>query len=527
MERRRNKKNLRPGEEHGSARWGTVEDSAPLMAPRFEDNIILTQNERLRMIGRSEDPEADRNKNVLIIGGSGSGKTRFFVKPNLMQMLGSYICTDPKGTLVLETGKMFQRGVPKKNPKGEYVRDKNGKIVYEPYKIKVFNTLNFEKSMHYNPFAYFRKEEDIQTFAHMLITNTKEPGTSSGDDFWVQAEQLLYVALISYIWMEAPVEEQNIGMMIDLIDASEVKEDDEDFKNAVDLLFEDLEQTNPDHFAVKEYKKYKLAAGKTAKSILISCGARLAPFDIPRIREMFSYDEMELDRIGEERTILYVILSDMDGTFNFLASIMYTQLFMMLAEKAEQYDGFLPIPVCFMLDEFSNIGQIPDFDKKLAVIRSRNISANVILQSKSQLKPLYKEKADDIVANCDSYLYLGAGGNETIKEVVEKLGKQTIDMQSQNKSKGASDSYGTNDSKSGRDLLDFFEVSTMKRSNCLLFITSTKPFKSPKYDITKHKNYKLLSDYDKKNRFDLVSYIRNYKMPKLNENTEVLVVNGD
>ncbi len=515
--KKKTKKKFRNGEEHGSAKWGGPKDIEKLMSPKFEENIILTETERLRLIGRPSSPEYDRNKNVIIIGGSGSGKTRFFVKPNLMQMSGSYIVTDPKGTLILETGKMFQKGVK--------VKDKDGNEVYEPYKIKVFNTINFSESMHYNPFAYFRKEEDIQSFAHLLIANTKETGATSGEDFWTKAEELLYVALISYIWMYAPEEEQNFGMLLDLLDASETREEDESFENAVDLIFKELDESDPESFALKQYKKYKLAAGKTAKSILISCAARLAPFDIPRVREITSYDELNMDRIGEERTILYVIISDMDSTFNFLVSIMYTQLFITLCDKAlELYGGALPLNVCFMLDEFANIGQIPDFDKKLTTIRSRGITANVILQSKSQLKNIYKDQAETIFENCDTTLFLGSGGKDTLKEIEERLGKETIYVLSNTVTRGSSETDGSNYSTMGRELMLQNELAIMSRKQCILFITGTRPFKSNKYDITRHPNYCKLSDYNPKNKFNIKKYLLEYRRAKLDDDTPVQVI---
>ena len=513
-------KHFRTGEEFGSAKWGGAKDIEPLMAEKFDDNIILTETERLRLVGRPISPEYDRNKNVLVIGGSGCGKTRFFVKPNLMQLSGSYVCTDPKGTLILETGSLFKRGYP--------VKTKSGKTKYIPYKIKVFNTIIFEESMHYNPFAYFRNYIDIQSFVNLFITNTKEPGSSGGEDFWLKAEKLLYVALISYIWKYAPVEEQNFGMLLDLIDSCETREEDETFENAVDLLFKDLEEEDPKSFSLRQYKKYKLSAGKTAKSILISCAARLAPFDIPEVREITSYDELHLERIGEERTILYVIISDMDSTFNFLVSIMYTQLFILLCDNAlELYGGKLPLNVCFMLDEFANIGQIPDFDKKLTTIRSRGIYANVILQSKSQLESMYKDQAKTILENCDTTLFLGSGGTDTLKEIEERLGKETIDLLGTNISRGASESSGTNFSKTGRELMLKNELAVMSRKQCILFITGTRPFKSNKYDITVHQNYKYLSDYNPKNEFNVKKYLKTYQMPVLKKNTKIRVINTD
>ncbi len=430
----KNAKKFRQGVEYGSARWGNAKDIEPYMDSVFENNVLLTQTERLMMSGRPKEPKYARNKNILVIGGSGSGKTRFFVKPNLMQMHSSYVVTDPKGTVLVECGKMLKKG---------------------KYKIKVLNTINFAKSMHYNPFAYIRSEKDILKLVNTIIVNTKGEGQQSGEDFWIKAEKLYYTALIAYIWYEAPEEEQNFAMLIDMIDASEAREDDENFKNAVDLLFEELEADKPNHFAVRQYKKYKLAAGKTAKSILISCGARLAPFDIKELRDLTSYDELELDTLGEKKTALFVIISDTDATFNFLVSIMYTQLFNLLCEKADDvYNGRLPIHVRCLLDEFSNIGQIPNFEKLIATIRSREISASIILQSKSQLKAIYKDHADTIEGNCDTTLFLGGKEKTTLKEMVEMLGKETIDLYNISDTRGTSQSYGTNYQKTGKDLPD-------------------------------------------------------------------------
>ena len=528
IHRQKNAKKYRKGEEYGSARWGTEKDIAPFMDPDFDKNILLTETERLMLNGRPSNPEYARNKNVLVIGGSGSGKTRFFVKPNLMQMHSSYVITDPKGTILPECGKMLSIGIPKKDAKGNIVKSDNGSVVTEPYKIKIFNTINFDKSMHYNPFAYLKNEEDILNFVNTLMVNTKGEGSQSGEDFWQKAEQLLYVALISYIFTEAPEEEQNFAMLLDMIDASETREEDETFKNAVDLLFEDLEKDKPDSFALKQYKKYKLAAGKTAKSILISCAARLAPFDIPKVREITSYDDLGLDRIGEERTALFVIISDTNATFNFLVSIMYSQLFDILCVKADdQYHGRLPIHVRFLLDEFANIGQIPQFEKKIATIRSREISAAIIVQAKSQLKAIYKDNAETIVGNCDSTLFLGGSEKTTLKDLEEALGKETIDLYTTNNNKGTSESYGVNYNKTGKTLMSQDELFVMSRKKCIMQLSGVRPFFSNKFDITKHKRYHLLADYDSKNEFDVERYVRTYRMAKLKPNTQVTVINAE
>lgn len=488
----KNAKKFRHGEEYGSARWGTPKDIEPYMDKEdFENNILLTSTERLQMNGRPSSPKFARNKNVLIIGGSGSGKTRFFVKPNLMQMHSSYVVTDPKGTVLLEVGKMLQ---------------KNG------YRIKVLNTINFAKSCHYNPFAYIRSEKDILKLVNTIIVNTKGEGAQATEDFWVKAEKLYYTALIAYIWYEAPPEEQNFSMLIDLIDASEAREDDEEFKNAVDLLFEELASEDPNHFAVRQYAKYKLAAGKTAKSILISCGARLAPFDIRELRELTSYDELELDTLGEQRTAMFVIISDTDATFNFLVSIMYTQLFNLLCDKADDvYGGRLPIHVRCLLDEFANIGQIPNFEKLIATIRSREISASIILQSKSQLKAIYKDNADTIEGNCDTTLFLGGKEKTTLKEMAEILGKETIDLYNTSDTRGTTQSYGMNFQKTGKELMSQDEIAVMDGGKCIMQVRGVRPFFSDKFDITKHKQYKYLSDFDDKNTFDIEKYLRSIK----------------
>ena len=523
--RQKNAKKFRKGEEYGSARWGTEKDIAPFMDPVFEKNILLTETERLMLNGRPANPEYARNKNVLVIGGSGSGKTRFFVKPNLMQMHSSYVITDPKGTILPECGKMLLAGIPRIDAKGNVVKDNRGSVVTDPYKIKIFNTINFDKSMHYNPFAYIKNEEDILNFVNTLMVNTKGEGAQAGEDFWQKAEQLLYVALISYIFEEAPAEEQNFAMLLDMIDASETREEDESFKNAVDLIFEELEEDNPSSFALKQYKKYKLAAGKTAKSILISCAARLAPFDIPKVREITSYDDLNLDRIGEERTALFVIISDTNATFNFLVSIMYSQLFDILCVKADdQYHGRLPIHVRFLLDEFANIGQIPQFEKKIATIRSREISAAIIVQAKSQLKAIYKDNAETIVGNCDTTLFLGGSEKTTLKDLEEALGKETIDLYTTNNNKGTSESYGVNYNKTGKTLMSQDELFVMSRKKCIMQISGLRPFFSNKYDITKHKKYHMLADYDPKNEFDVGRYVRTYRKAKLKPNTSITVI---
>ena len=485
----KNAKKYRHNVEYGSARWGTAKDIEPFIAPKFEDNVILTKTERLMMSNRPKNPANARNKNVLIIGGSGSGKTRFWLKPNLLQMHSSYVVTDPKGTVLVECGKMLSKN---------------------DYRIKVLNTINFAKSMHYNPFAYIRSEKDILKLVNTIIVNTKGEGQQASEDFWVKAEKLYYTALIAYIWYEAPEEEQNFSMLIDLVDASEAREDDENFKNAVDLLFEELEQKNPNHFAVRQYKKYKLAAGKTAKSILISCGARLAPFDIKELRDLTAYDELELDTLGEKKTALFVIISDTDATFNFIVSIMYSQLFNLLCDKADDvYNGRLPIHVRCLLDEFANIGQIPQFEKLIATIRSREISASIILQSKSQLKALYKDNASTIEGNCDTTLFLGGKEKDTLKDLAEILGKETIDLYNTSDTRGTSQSYGLNYQKTGKELMSQDEIAVMDGSKCIMQLSGVRPFFSDKFDITKHKQYPLLSDYDKKNEFDIEKYVKN------------------
>ena len=485
----KNAKKFRHGEEYGSARWGNRKDIEPFVDPIFENNIILTETERLTMNSRPKAPKYARNKNVIVIGGSGSGKTRFYVKPNLMQMTDcvSYVVTDPKGTIIVECGKMLVNG---------------------GYRIKVLNTINFKKSMHYNPFHYIRSKKDILKLVNTIIANTKGEGEKSTEDFWIKAERLLYSALIGYIWYEAPEEEQNFSTLLEFINASETREDDEEFKNAVDELFEELEAENPEHFAVRQYRKYKLAAGKTAKSILISCGARLAPFDIQELREIMSYDEMELDMIGDQKTAMFVIISDTDDTFNFVVAIMYTQLFNLLCDKADdEHGGRLPYHVRLLLDEFSNIGQIPKFDKLIATIRSREISASIILQSQSQLKTIYKDAAETITGNCDTVLFLGGKESSTLKEISETLGKETIDLYNTSDTRGTSQSYGLNYQKTGKELMSRDELAVMDGNKCILQLRGVRPFFSNKYDITKHKRYKELADADTRNAFDVEKYL--------------------
>lgn len=485
----KNAKKFRQGEEYGSARWGNEKDIEPFIDPVFENNIILTQTERLTMNSRPKLPKYARNKNVIVIGGSGSGKTRFYVKPNLMQMPDnvSYVVTDPKGTIIVECGTM---------------------LVRHGYRIKVLNTINFKKSMHYNPFHYIRSEKDILKLVNTIIANTKGEGEKATEDFWVKAERLLYTALIGYIWYEAPEEEQNFATLLEFINASETREEDEEFKNAVDELFEELEAENPEHFAVRQYRKYKLAAGKTAKSILISCGARLAPFDIAELRELTRYDEMELDMLGDQKTAMFVIISDTDDTFNFIVAIMYTQLFNLLCDKADdEHGGRLPYHVRLLLDEFSNIGQIPKFDKLIATIRSREISASIILQSQSQLKTIYKDAAETIIGNCDTVLFLGGKESSTLKEISETLGKETIDLYNTSDTRGNNRSYGLNYQKTGKDLMSRDELAVMDGNKCILQLRGVRPFFSDKYDITKHRRYKELSDYNRKNEFDIEKYL--------------------
>lgn len=500
--RHKNAKHFKHNQEYGSARWGTHADIEPFMDPKFENNVILTATERLTMSNRPKNPATARNKNVLIVGGSGSGKTRFWLKPNLLQMHSSYVVTDPKGSILVECG---------------YALQTIGK-----YEVKVFNTINFSKSMHYNPFAYIHSEKDILKLVTTLIANTKGDG-KSGDEFWTKAETLLYCALIGYIHYEAPVEEQNFATLIEFINAMEVREDDEEFQNPVDIMFENLEKRKPKHFAVRQYKKYKLAAGKTAKSILISCGARLAVFDIQELREITAYDELELDTIGDRKTALFLIMSDTDATFNFLISMIYTQLFNLLCEKADDvYGGRLPVHVRCLIDEAANIGQIPNLEKLVATIRSREISACLVLQARSQLKAIYKDNADTIIGNMDSQVFLGGSEPTTLKELAEALGKETIDTFNTSDTRGNSPSYGMNYQKLGKELMSRDELAVMNGSKCVLQLRGVRPFLSDKYDITQHPNYKYTSDYDKKYTFDIEKYLNRRMKLKADDEYDVI-----
>mgnify|MGYP000545499754 CR=1 FL=1 len=505
----KNAKKYRKGIEYGSARWGTTADIAPYIDPVPDWNIPLTRTEGLTMTSRPKQPKYARNKNILVIGGSGSGKTRFFVKPSIMQMHSSYVITDPKGQLLTETGKMLLHGAPKLDENGKPVRDGRGKIIYEPYRIKVLNTINFSKSMKYNPLAYVRSEKDILKLVNVIIANTKGDGEKSSEDFWVKAERLLYCALIGYIWYEAEPEERNFITLLDLLNACEAREDDETYKSPVDILFDDLAKKQPDHFAVKQYIKFKMAAGKTLKSILVSCGARLAPFDIAELREIMSDDELELDTLGDRKTALFLIMSDTDTTFNFVIAMLQSQLFNLLCDKADDmYGGRLPVHVRCLLDEFANIGQIPNFDKLIATIRSREISASIILQSQSQLKTIYKDAADTIVGNCDTTLFLGGKEKSTLKEISELLGKETIDSFNQSENRGSQVSHGLNYQKLGKELMTQDEIAVMDGGKCILQLRGVRPFFSDKFDITKHPRYKYLADADKKNTFDIERYMK-------------------
>ena len=502
--RGKNAKKYRHGMEYGSARWGTPKDIEPFMAPKFEDNIILTKTERLMMSNRPPDPKNARNKNVLVVGGSGSGKTRFWLKPNLLQCHSSYVVTDPKGTIVLECGQAML---------------KNG------YKVKVLNTINFKKSMHYNPFSYVHSEKDILKLVTTLMTNTKGEG-SGGDPFWEKSERLLLTALIAYLHYEAPVEEQNFATLLEMLNTMQVLEDDEEYQNPVDLLFEDLAKTKPNNFAGRQYKLYKLAAGKTAKSILISCGARLAPFDIQELRDLTMYDELQLDTLGDKKTALFLIMSDTDSTFNFLISMVYTQLFNLLCDKADDvYGGKLPIHVRCLIDECANIGQIPNLEKLVATIRSREISACLVLQARSQLKTIYKDNADTIVGNMDSQIFLGGSEPTTLKDLSEMLGKETIDAFNTSDTRGNSPSYGTTFQKMGHELLSRDELAVLDGGKCILQLRGVRPFLSDKYDLTQHPNYKLTSDYDPKNTFDIEKYLN--RKEKINPNDEFVVIDAD
>ena len=502
--RGKNAKKYRHGMEYGSARWGTPKDIEPFMAPKFSDNIILTKTERLMMSNRPPDPKNARNKNVLVVGGSGSGKTRFWLKPNLLQCHSSYVVTDPKGTIVLECGNAML---------------KNG------YKVKILNTINFKKSMHYNPFAYVHSEKDILKLVTTLMTNTKGEG-SGGDPFWEKSERLLLTALIAYLHYEAPVEEQNFATLLEMLNTMQVLEDDEEYQNPVDLLFEELAKKKPNSFAGRQYKLYKLAAGKTAKSILISCGARLAPFDIQELRDLTMYDELQLDTLGDKKTALFLIMSDTDSTFNFLISMVYTQLFNLLCDKADDvYGGKLPIHVRCLIDECANIGQIPNLEKLVATIRSREISACLVLQARSQLKAIYKDNADTIVGNMDSQIFLGGSEPTTLKDLSEMLGKETIDAFNTSDTRGNSPSYGTTFQKMGHELLSRDELAVLDGGKCILQLRGVRPFLSDKYDLTQHPNYKLTSDYDPKNAFDIEKYLN--RKEKINPNDEFVVIDAD
>ena len=518
-------KKLRKGIEYGSARWGNAEDIKPYMSEDPWMNIPLTATEALTMESRPKQPKYARNKNIVVIGGSGSGKTRFFVKPSVMQMNCSMVITDPKGTLIEECGKMLAKGPPKRDKDGNVIKDKSGKVVHEPYVIKVLNTINFSKSLHYNPFAYIRSEKDILKLVTTIIVNTKGEGEKASEDFWVKAEKLLYTALIAFIWYEGDEEEKNLNTLLDLLNESETREEDETYQNPVDMMFQELEERDPQHFAVRQYKKYKMAAGKTAKSILISCGARLAPFDIAELREIMSYDEMELDKIGDRKTALFLIMSDTDTTFNFVIAMLQSQLFNLLCDKADdEYGGRLPVHVRVIADEFANIGQIPQFDKLIATIRSREISASIILQSQSQLKAMYKDSADTILGNCDTTLFLGGKEKTTLKEMSELLGKETIDLYNTSETRSNQKSFGLNYQKTGKQLMREDEIAVMDGGKCILQIRGARPFFSDKYDITKHKNYRLLADENEKNRYKVEKELNPQYTPKSEEEVEVIHV---
>ena len=518
-------KKFRKGIEYGSARWGNAEDIKPYMSEDPWMNIPLTATEALTMESRPKQPKYARNKNIVVIGGSGSGKTRFFVKPSVMQMNCSMVITDPKGTLIEECGKMLEKGPPKRDKDGNVLKDKSGKVVHEPYVIKVLNTINFSKSLHYNPFAYIRSEKDILKLVTTIIANTKGEGEKSTEDFWIKAEKLLYTALIAFIWYEGDEEEKNLNTLLDLLNESETREEDETYQNPVDMMFQELEERDPQHFAVRQYKKYKMAAGKTAKSILISCGARLAPFDIAELREIMSYDEMELDQIGDRKTALFLIMSDTDTTFNFVIAMLQSQLFNLLCDKADDvYGGRLPVHVRVIADEFANIGQIPQFDKLIATIRSREISASIILQSQSQLKAMYKDSADTILGNCDTTLFLGGKEKTTLKEMSELLGKETIDLYNTSETRSNQKSFGLNYQKTGKQLMTEDEIAVMDGGKCILQIRGARPFFSDKYDITKHKNYRLLADENEKNRYKVEKELNPQYTPKPEEEVEVIHV---
>ena len=504
LDRMTDSKKFRKGTEYGSARWGKKKDIKPFIDPVFSRNVILTKTERLMMNDRPKDIRFARNKNVLVIGGSGSGKTRFFVTPNIMQMNASYVVTDPKGTIINDVGHMLERG---------------------KYRIKVFNTVNFSKSMHYNPFVYIRSEKDILKFVNVLMVNTKGEGDKSGEDFWVKAERLLYCALIGFIWYELPKNEQNFSTLLDFLNASQAREDDENYKSEMDFIFGNLEAKDPDHFAVRQYRKYKMAAGKTAKSILISCGARLAPFDIKELREVMEDDEMELDTLGDRKTALFLIMSDTDSTFNFVLAMLQSQLFNLLCDRADDfYGGRLKVPVMCLLDEFANIGQIPNFDKLIATIRSRRISAAIILQSQSQLKAIYKESADTITGNCDSTLFLGGKEKTTLKEISEMLGKETIDFYNTSETKGSSVSRGLSYQKTGKSLMSEDEIAVMDGRKCILQLRGVRPFCSEKFELKEHPRYMLLAEADKKNSFDVKEYIERTRKGAVIKDNEIFEV---
>ena len=518
-------KKLRKGIEYGSARWGTAEDIKPYMSEDPWMNIPLTATEALTMESRPKQPKYARNKNIVVIGGSGSGKTRFFVKPSVMQMNCSMVITDPKGTLIEECGKMLAKGPPKKDKNGNIMKDKSGKVVHEPYVIKVLNTINFSKSLHYNPFAYIRSEKDILKLVTTIIVNTKGEGEKASEDFWVKAERLLYTALIAFIWYEGDEEEKNLNTLLDLLNESETREEDETYQNPVDMMFQELEERDPQHFAVRQYKKYKMAAGVVSLKRLLNQGARLAPFDIAELREIMSYDEMELDKIGDRKTALFLIMSDTDTTFNFVIAMLQSQLFNLLCDKADDvYGGRLPVHVRVIADEFANIGQIPQFDKLIATIRSREISASIILQSQSQLKAMYKDSADTILGNCDTTLFLGGKEKTTLKEMSELLGKETIDLYNTSETRSNQKSFGLNYQKTGKQLMTEDEIAVMDGGKCILQIRGARPFFSDKYDITKHKNYRLLADENEKNRYKVEKELNPQYTPKPEEEVEVIQV---
>lgn len=518
----KNAKKYRHNTEYGSARWGTRKDIEPFEDPVFQNNVILTKSERLMMSNRPKNPGNARNKNVLIVGGSGSGKTRFWLKPNLLQMHSSYVITDPKASVLNECGAALERGAPLLDDKGNPIKDKNGRTIYEPYEIKVFNTINFKKSMHYNPFAYIHSEKDILKMVTALIANTKGDG-KEGDEFWTKSETLLYCALIGYIHYEAPPAEQNFATLLEMLNSMDTREDDEDYMNPVDILFANLKKKNPNHFAVRQYNKFKLAAAKTLKSILISCGARLAPFDIQEVRDITMYDELALDTLGDRKTALFLIMSDTDATFNFLISMIYTQLFNLLCEKADDvYGGRLKVHVRCLVDETANIGQIPNLEKLIATIRSREISACLFLQAQSQLKAIYKDNADTIIGNCDSKIFLGGTESITLKELNQSLGKETIDMYNTGESRGREESHSLNYQKLGHDLLSVDELAVLEGNKCILQLRGVRPFLSEKYDLTQHPNYKLTGDYDKRKMFDIEKFLNRKMVLKPEEKYTVI-----